>query len=126
MSSFFGSTYSFPHYAGLGRGFENSSKFFLFALSFLQNYPKGDHLEQLKLELFSAIAVHLNFQSNFTNVPFFKPFRKIVIFEVSGTYYAVVGDKRFCVTKDSVVGKHLLLNLVVDRIFDNGGYSDAI
>jgi hypothetical protein len=97
---FYGVEKCFPHYTGIGKGFENSSKFFFFALNYVST------LEE-ELELYTAIAAHVHFQSQFSDVEFFNKYKDKVAFEVQGELYIVMGKERVKIGKVNTLSSSL-------------------
>lgn len=104
---------SFPHYTGAGHGFENSSKFFLFCLDNLSLCPSS------KLELFTCMAIHLNFQAHYSSLGFFQPFKACVYFEIENSYYLVKNKVRVKIDR-RIENKNLIsLNEVVSQFSES-------
>ena len=91
---FFTNAKSFPHYTGVGKGYENSSKFFLFCVN-LYNAKESSHNKTLHLlELYTGIAAHLNFQSQFCKSIFFNNFAQGVFFTIDQKSYYIFHGAR--------------------------------
>lgn len=100
---------SFPHYTGIGEGFENSSSFFLFALDYLKESKNKD----LTLDLYIAMAAHLNFQAKFSDDPFYIPLTKGVHFNFEGNKYVVLDGFVVQISNDQQLGLDSNLNNIV-------------
>lgn len=94
---------SFPHYTGIGTGFENTSSFYFFVLE--NFYNNLSYVEQLAL--YTHMAVNLHFQSQYSDLSFYKNLRHGISF--------VCGDKSFFVYKGQRVElkKNDLMNSIV-------------
>lgn len=104
---FYGVDKSFPHYTGIGKGYENSSKFFFYAL---KNAPAYE------LELYTSIALHIHMQAQLSNVDFFKNFKESIIFKVDRLFYAIIASKRYKIGEHINISQNNYLNKFVDEM----------
>jgi hypothetical protein len=108
---FFGHKIAFPHYSGLGKGYENSSKFFFFLVD---SFREEDNL---MIEAFTSIACHLNYQASFSNILFFKNFEKGVIFSIKKRFFVVVDGYRLEISFEKLPSEFVSLNRVIENIY---------
>ena len=106
---FFGCERSFPHYTGLGKGYENSSKFFFFIIDKFK-----DNFEFL-LEAYTAISLHINFQATFSDVLFYEGFKKGVFFYLENKVFVVLDGHRFEIPKEKLPADIIYLNDVIEK-----------
>lgn len=90
---FYSKLYCFPHYAGIGSGHENVSKFYFFAIKTLL---RRDELFSLKLD----IGLVLNSLASLTDLAFYQPFKDVtwfnfdedVVIITKGKWIRIKGD----------------------------------
>lgn len=118
---FFSNRMAFPHYTGIGPGYENSSKFFLFCLARYESNPSLAISREMLLELYSGMANHLLFQSKFCNSDFFRYFSHGVRFDLDDEVYLVVPGKRVLIRPGTKIPDKVgNLNHVARQIIERG------
>jgi hypothetical protein len=83
---FYTKHFCFPHYAGIGQGHENVSKFYFYAKKLLLNSNE-------RLSLFLDISAVLNFHSSLSDVDFYKPFKHMAWFNFEEDIVVVKSGK---------------------------------
>ena len=130
MSKFFKSEYffknefSFPHYAGIGYGYENVSKFFLYIIQVL-TVSDTDLNEVLLISLYTAMAIYLSQLAELSDVGFYQQFRSNVFFKIKDSCYVVLENKRIKLeAKTTMINQAWLNQIVVDVALKNKGLLD--
>ena len=83
---FYTRAFCFPHYAGIGPGHENVSKFYYFTQNLILNNEE-------KFSLMLDISLVLNSQASLSDLIFYQPFKTLVWFNINQDIVIVKNGK---------------------------------